>query len=364
MISYGALLVAVTLLLTFGGLFQRTLEASTHRRGSFFNGFDAAAVGILVLFAGVRIGVGTDYSAYETAYALKVDSEDLAETVRVSDHDIGFAGLQFIGKAAGLEFGHFVFLVSALTVSISALAVWRLGTSPRIALWFYVAFATYLVPMNLIRQGLAMAFVLMFAGELQRRSRWSIIWASLAIVSHYSSAVAVVALVALRFAPDVKAKSLMVYFISGAAGLLALVSSGAIGPIAAYLNPRYADYAVFSEVTGGSGFGTVLSMVFRIALVLISAIVLGMDFGGRFNGHLALQVTVGALMLVGSSVILELARLDLYFFMAGIFLAERVVRSRKRALLPKLAVVVGAVTYYFTYVHSYGGLLPYAWAFA
>lgn len=85
---------------------------------------------IMILFAGLRLNVGLDYTAYENVYG-QIKSGIAINTV-IPQFEKGFLGLNWLAVKLGLSFNVFLLLFSFLTIGLLVLFLVRLR-NPRLA---------------------------------------------------------------------------------------------------------------------------------------------------------------------------------------------------------------------------------------
>lgn len=338
--------------------------------------FDVVAVGVLAVFAGARWMVGTDFIYYLRAYTTKLQPGYWLGSITDTGQDVGYATLSYLARLAGVGFVTFSFLVSALTVVISCAAVWMLAcptrddtadaaeglhefsAHPRVALALYVALATYLVPFNAVRQGLAIALVLLGVSLAMRGWRWRLVpLAMLTATLHYSSVVAMVILAFLFAASRTTRPRARIAWLGAGFAVPALVLLASItSTVSPALLGRYADY--FGE--SGAGSGSVASLAFRVVVVVALVAALG---SRALSGRPLLEVSavaVGAVFVAASFTSLVFSRFDLYLFPFAALALPRLLQGtpRRRLVIGSVLALV-AVAYFWAYLTGWGGLLPY-----
>lgn len=319
--------------------------------------FDIAAVVTLALFAGLRgTTVGYDTPLYERWYEYHIVPGYWWESWQYSGHDIGYAAIEMLAKTQGVPFAGLVFLVSVATVAMTAAGLWMLSPAPRATLLLYVTLSVYLFPMNGHRQGLAIAIVvLMCALWYQTRNNLWLLLAVPAVLIHYSAIVGVAVVVALwvmsRTSGAVRVGlGTLVVLVP-----LVLALTGTVTAIMTDINPRYGGY-IGEE---GAGFGTWMSIIFRIAIIVVALVILGRRAGSGEAFVEIAAVAVGVVFLVIGFSSLAISRFDFYFLPFATTLIPRVVMASKFPTLVGAGFAVAALAYYIAYLSAWGGLLPY-----
>ena len=198
MLPYFVVLLGATTLMAM----SRAASAAVTRRSatrapslqadgrSPWNLFDLAVVALLVAFAGSRVGVGTDYELYEFFWQ-RTRPDDLDLTLATTDQDAGFAVLQFYLKQVSADSQWFFWATAALTVVPVFFVIKRASKSPVLAVALYIALGSYLLPLNVVRQGLAASILFVAVVYCIDNHKWRYLALSALAAAMHASALPV-----------------------------------------------------------------------------------------------------------------------------------------------------------------------------
>lgn len=351
MIPYCVLLAAVAALLGLGRMTARhqgNLNWATY--------FDVLAIAVLAAFSGLRADVGADNQAYLLVYSTRIVPGYWWESWAVSGQDIGYAALEFAFRNAGVPYQGLVLAVSTVTVGLSCIGLWLASLAPRATILLYVTLATYLFPMNGQRQGLAVAIMLAGFGLWRHTGKrgWLIL-PVLAVPVHYSAAIAAVGFTGLWMITRARGwvRVLVALVVVGVPILLS--TAGVVTEFASEVNPRYAAY--LGEQ--GAGLGTIMSIVARLGVVVMAAVVLAARTSEpEVFVEIAAVLTGGVFVILGLGS-LALARIDLYYWPVAAVLIPRVVMAFRSSSALAAGIGLSSLAYYLAYLSSWGRLIPY-----
>lgn len=331
--------------------------AKQHTGGRHFTFFDACGIAALALFSGLRYGIGTDYFLYARIWEVQIDSTSVSRSLASADQEVGFATLAAIAKGAGLSFEGFLLLVAIVTVATATCALWLLSERPRLSILLFVCLGPYLSSMNIVRQGLAAALLLLWFA-LWKRGRLRIVqWLLVAVaVSMHYSAILVIPLIALVRVFFARRRGLGVKFLVAAATVAVVAGAEWIPAFVELINPRYSTYLGSSE----SGLGSLMTIAVRVALVMW--VIARLRQKGT-HGDWATEITLvglGAVFIALGFVSTPIARLDGYLWPLAAVLIPAVLDQRETSTLEWIVVTLLGIAYFSAYLLSFGGLLPYA----
>lgn len=329
---------------------------TTHvRRGheSRWSLFDLGAIGVLVAFSALRLDVGTDFRAYLAHYVLKINPDSLSATLAQTDHELGFTMVEFVTRRLFDSPYAIFWTTAALTVVPAYVAIKRLSTRPHFSVALYILLGYYTLPMNIVRQGVAVSLVFLAYSFVRKSMAVSVLLVAVAGTMHTSAFImgALVLILAWR-APSLRTTS--VALIVAAVVGSAFVQLGWVAEIAGRLSLRYEDYLQLND----AGVGTRLTIVFRVALLLYLAAV-GAGRADADAKRLLVIAALGTILLFFGTANAAITRLDTYF---GIFLVvaiPNVLRSIGSRWPVYMGVVVMASVYFVFDLSYFGGLLPY-----
>ena len=310
------------------------------------------AVLVLVVFAGARLFVGTDYNLYRNTF-LQADPHYFGFFMANTQQEKGFTLAVLVLKDLTTN-PVILFMVSSLiTVGCSALAIRRMSTNFVFSLTLYVLLGFYLAPFNILRQGLAVALNFLAYSYLDKHKGRFVALNVVAQFLHSSTIIAVVLQLALRKAkPNARFFAIMLAGTAVATVAFAVLSAklGFLNE----LNQRYTGYLAGQQ----SGIGTYIYLVSR--LLLIALVVVYRPRNGEIDRYITLA-TAGVCLLALGTQSTAIGRLELYF---GVYLVIAIPRALREA--PKTArhlltigVLIGSLAFYFAYLAKFGNLLPY-----
>lgn len=316
--------------------------------------FDLVAMAMLVVFSAVRFDIGTDYDGYAAIYQ-RLDTADWARELAVSPQEPGFTLLMLVLKTIDPTPTALFWVTSLLTIVPAFVAIRRVSARPVLGILLYILLAFYLLPFNLIRQGMAIS-LLFWATTCLVRRRWAFLAVSFLAVSFHVSAVIVLAVmwVSHRWRPTRLRAGLILG--AGVAGLLGLSQFTALGDLLSGLNPRYESYLA----TEGAGVGTYLQIVVFLVLLAYAAILGSQspDVTAR-TAWMTIFVLIGVAFMIMSLQAIPFGRMGAYFTIyLVLLLPERVAAARTPVVHDIALAVAGAVFYAFS-LAFYGGMLPY-----
>lgn len=115
-----------------------------------------AAITMLILIAGLRKGIGTDYSGYAIHYnALSIGAES------GSNFEIGYNVLNYILSFIGFSDQWLFFLLSAFLVLSIAWISYKNSVNIDMSIYLFVALYFYFASFNIIRQFIAIPIILL-----------------------------------------------------------------------------------------------------------------------------------------------------------------------------------------------------------
>lgn len=321
--------------------------------------FDSLGIAVLALFSGLRYGIGTDYFLYARIWELHVDPSSLPASIDQTGQEVGFVTLAAALKGAGLEFETFILLVSILTVVTASSALWLLSERPRISILLFVVLGPYLSSMNIVRQGLAAALILLWYALWKRRllGIWKWIFAAVACSMHYSAILIIPLIVLVRLSltksPRHAAPALLAL---AAIGFMVTVGADTLPSLVELLNPRYSTYLGASD----SGLGTWMNIAVRLTVVVwVAARMHRARILNEWLPEIAL-VSLGALFLSLGFVSTPIARMDAYLWPFAAVLIPTAMGQDRASAPTWMALAALGIVHMAAYLASFGGLLPYA----
>jgi hypothetical protein len=302
----------------------------------------------LVLFAGARLNVGTDYNFYQNVFR-EYDPTYWDYVVHNSPQEIGFTtGVLVLHTLT--DNSRILFLVASLiTVVCAAVAMRRMSSNFAISITLFILLGFYVAPFNILRQGLAVSLNFLAYSYLDKhKGRWLVLNVIASLIHSSAIYASVLQLLLRRVKPSWRLFAAM---------LLASLVLAAFVPHLGFLdfiNNRYATYLHGQA----SGIGTYLYALSRAALVAL--LLVYRPRNGEIDRYIVLAMTGVCLLILGTQAE-AISRLELYF---GIYLVVGLPRIlpeipvRVRPVVVTL-VVLGSLAFYVGYLSQFGDLVPY-----
>lgn len=327
-------------------------DAPARPKRIWWTPFDFALVAVLVAFSAFRYQVGTDYTMYFRFYQLADPSMDWWSQVDYFQQEALYTGLSLWLKTFTADPFAIFWVTSALTIIPIYAAIRKQSLDLPFAVLLYVLLAFYVAPFNLVRQGIAIAFVF-WAYSFLARKNW-VAFAALGAVGvafHTSALIAVaVILIARLWKPTVR--STIVVLVVAGLGAAALWTVPAVAEAVGSLSERYETYVLTSQA---AGFGTYLLVAAYLALLIL--MLAFRRYSDRPDWLAMLAVAVVFLILGTQSVVP--ARMFYYFGLFVVLLVPNTLANRPKSTTFKVAIIAGAAVYFAFYVTNYSSLVPY-----
>lgn len=364
MLPYLVLAAVVPAVMGFGDVVRRQLEierrlhhpqdesTSESRRPWTF--FDHVALAALVVFSAVRTGIGTDYREYTLIYN-RVDTADWLREITTAPQEVGFTLLMLVVKTVDPTPTTFFWVTSVLTVVPVFVAIRQVSARPVLAVLLYILLGFYLLPFNVVRQGIAISLVF-WAVTCLRHRRVTFVLVFVAAISVHATVVVILAVIwlARRWRPTPWSIGLV---LGGAVvALLTFDRFSALTDLVSRLNPRYESYLTAAS----AGTGTYLQIVVLLGL-LVYAAVLGRQHEEvrKRTGWMLTLVLIGVALMIVSTAAVPFARLAAFFSIFLVLLLPERVAVARQPVVHDVALVVGGAAFYLFYLSFYGGLIPY-----
>lgn len=357
MIAYLALSVTTPLIASLSSLLtnRRPIQAPhlPRQTPATWTPFDLLTVVVLIVFSGIRLNVGTDYGLYNSIFS-RHTRMSLGDAMGESPQELGYTFLSWT-IAQLTDSVSFLFLAAAILTVIPFYAgIKHFSPNPSLSILLYILLGFYLVPLNIIRQGIALALNFYSLRYLNKDLRKFIALNAIAATFHVS----VIPAAALQIACRKLVPSWRLLFIACCISillLLALSVSDFLQGLAGTLNPRYETYLPSATDADGGSLGTYLLLVTRI---LIAAYSLWLPVPGNLRFLqvlLVLAIPLQASALAAPPV----ARLELYFSAAAVVLLVAQVKLSTNKSLHATIIGVAGFSYLIMYLMFFGGLIPY-----
>lgn len=304
---------------------------------------------VLVTFAGIRYGIGSDYFLYSTLYRAIIPSS-LSDSLAVVPQELGWVSLALVLRSFTSSPYVLFWVASILTVVPTLLAIRKKSGNPTLSIFLFFFLGYYAVTFNAVRQSVSVAFLLLAdTYRTESRLKW-FVFSFIAVLFHSSALIAIlVQLLVIFWKPTLR--SVVIMLVVGASTSFLLLRSGLAAQAASALNPRYESY--LDDV--GAGLGTWLVFGIRVLIIFITLISPRSDESSRYLAF----VCVSAVVLLLGTTNVVFARFEPYF---GIFvvllLPNQLSSSRHRRLIIPL-LVLGSLVYFGFHISSFNAVVPY-----
>ncbi len=324
---------------------------------------DYAAMALLVVFSGLRFQVGTDYWMYDRNFQ-NVYTQDWSWALEISRQEYGYTLLELVIRSNTDWRQAMMFVTSALTIIPMYWMIKKYSPRPGLSVFFYFFLAFYLIPFNIVRQGIAIALNFAAGCLLERGGvrgySYFVVLNALAAAFHTS----VVAVAAIQLLTHRLRMTTIRFAIVMGLGLVAALAFSTLSVIQNFVtdfNPRYDQYLLADE----AGIGTYLLIAAHVSLILVCLRIGNLD---QLTMKYVTWASVGILFLIIGTQSVVFSRLEFYFatflILAVPIQLGKLRRARYHLLgMPDLQMIVmgGAVVYTLFYLTNYANLLPYNW---
>lgn len=140
----------------------------------------------LILVAGLRNGVGTDFYNYIGIYNV-IANKSFLEVI--SAKEVGFNLITWICAQIKYNPQIMFFLMSLITISFSIRAIKKYSTKVELSLFLYITTMIYFTPFNIVRQGVAVAILFYALKYIYTNEKVKYFVIILIAISFHSSAV-------------------------------------------------------------------------------------------------------------------------------------------------------------------------------
>lgn len=254
-------LIFLSLLLLFTGLYYRDKR--------FEELYQLFTFVLLVSFAGLRVGLGTDYEVYENGY-------NWTESESFEAFEPLWQWLILGMRAVGLSFRSFLILTSAITTALLFRGMRHLSVSYPLGILLFVIFNTgYLETLNGVRQSLALMITFAaFPLYVERRYWRFFLWVIFSCFVHSSSIIWLILLPLMAIRWDWRLLVGLLVVTLAVGDPLIQAAGHLIEPL---LPDRYAFYITAREVDAHQGWVNILTQNGMALLCIIGSLYLDKD---------------------------------------------------------------------------------------
>lgn len=314
---------------------------------------DIILLGILILFSGLRYGIGVDYPLYETIYSSSYYSD--VSIIASSRTGIGFSYLMILSNKIGLNFPAFIFLCSLVTIIGIYVFFKKYSIKPGLAILIYISLGFYTASFNGFRQqlGLSLALIgLMFFRE--KKYIYSIVLFVISFVVHSSLLISIIVYILIE-RKKIKIRPIVLYGIF----LIAYIFYDHLFSSIIVNIDSYSGYLDYDSIPGVGTFLMVFLYIFvTIVFIFRNRKILSNinQYGSRYINYLLVGTAIMILQL--KNWLFVRLVVDFTIFMP-LLLAElySVKINKERSL--QLIFFTLLFIYYVLYINSFGGVVPY-----
>lgn len=307
---------------------------------------------LLILFSGLRYGIGTDYFLYKAIYDSSYKDISLIASSRTG---IGFSYLIIFLNKLGLDFTIFILLCSIVTITGIYVFLKKYSVRPGLAILIYISLGYFTASFNGFRQqlGLSLSLIgLMFFRE--RKYIYSVIIFTISFMIHSSLLVPIIVYILID-SKKIKIRPIALYSISFFAYIFY-----------EYLFSRVIinidSYSGYLEYNSTSGIGTFL-MVF--IYIFVTNMFLYRNKKTLYNISQYSSSHMNYLLIGTAIMILQLKNwlfvrfaVDFTIFIS-LSLAEFYSIKLEKEKNLRLLFYILLFIYYIFYINSFGGVVPY-----
>ena len=212
-----------------------------------WNVTDFLFLAILIVFSGIRYGIGTDYFLYESIYEKSVYSLDILATNRTG---IGFSYLCNIFNKVGLSYQFLIAFVACITMICFYTFFKKNSTNPGRTILLYISLGFYTSSFNGFRQMLSVGLLLIAFDLFKNKRRlWSIIFGICSVLIHSSSLFGIALYLIVYLLKNRKINFVIVYPV-------AILISMFYKQIFSYVLPFFEHYAGYLDYNSQTGIGS------------------------------------------------------------------------------------------------------------
>lgn len=346
----------------FAGVSASRLGSLKTNSGTPWQIGDFFAIAILIIFSGIRNNVGTDFWMYDRNFQ-DIYTPDWSIALKNSDQEFGYTLLEYVVRSNTEWRQAIMMITSVMTIVPIYLTIKRYASNPGLAVFFYFFLAFYLMPLNIVRQGLAIGLNFAAAAHLANRGVKRGIWwfvplNAFAATFHTSVLIAaVIQLIVIGVGLRFTLRSFAIYLGACVFAALFFGKLGTLNAVAHLLNARYDQYLKADE----AGLGTYLLIAVHVTLVALCLWIGRMD---RQTERWVSLVGIGILFLILGTQSIVFSRIEVYFAIFLILaLSTQLAKLRPNSNTGvndlRVLVMAGSVVYTIFYLTHYANLIPY-----
>lgn len=315
---------------------------------------------IVVIFSGLRYGIGTDYFSYEYVF-FNIHTDNQYN----SGLEYGFYYLSKILPQNQDGFFALIFLLSFITNFIFYLAIKKQiknsvesSRSLIIILFFITGF--YFLPFNGVRQGVAIAFILYSYQFIKNRSLFQFSLSIVLAMLFHKSAILffpIYFLYNLQLSRKFGVLLVLLCFLITKLNILNYVTSYAISS----LDDKYSRYIQSPPDFGGSGLGVYLYILLFLFIYITSHVIKIKESREKEFLFLFMLFSIGISLRVIALENIIFVRPSYYFTVFDIFFIPLFLSLfNKNKLIITVGIIIIYLTTFIASIANSNGLLPYS----
>lgn len=321
--------------------------------------FDALGLLLMVLFAGLRHNVGTDYPAYLIIYRnindLHIDWEHFLSG------EYAFRALNYLTKILIGSLGDYViFVVVAAMTYIPIYIQLKQRSYKKIPIYLtvYFLFGFYTMAFNISRQWIAISVLFVGVSYLIDNKLRNFIFSVLLAGLFHQTAFLVAPFFLLAKKVKPTRKLIAVALAGGSLFALVGVSINPLWQFIGRISPRYASYLFYGEAGIGYRLQIIVYVMLLMLFMLNKKALIFVDKSNEF--YLSVYI-ISLFFVLAGLVSVPIGRLATYFNVFVIFLLGDVLQCfslRARPLVGWL-VISCLIIWFALNAYFYGDILPY-----
>ena len=324
-----------------------------------FTLYDYLLLGIIVLFSGLRYGIGTDYHLYNGMY-------DMPESLLIGTKrtGVGFYYLSvFFKQVLHMDFKAFIFFISFITNTLYYTYIKKYTKTPGRTILIYIAIGLYGFTFNGFRQGLSIILFLFGLSFLQKKKYLpSAIILLCSCLIHSSSLLGVVFALLFTILPKLRIK--LYYVLPLVIGLFIFYDK-----IFAFVLGLFNSYNMYLHDSNmyAAGIGTIINALIYIVLMVI--LYSNRNILTEYNKENKLYINfaiIGTVFMVFATKNWLLARIGYQFIIFFPFLISSYydIKHIGNKKIGSLLFHVMIFAYFVTHTVMYNDLIPYVTVFS
>lgn len=313
-----------------------------------YNLYDMIVILILILFSGLRYGIGTDYILYEKMY--------LNNSLAVSRTGNGYYYLSlllfeiFPNSAFPL-----FFLISLITCIGLYIFCRKNSINPALSIFLFITLGYYTTSFNIFRQMLSVSLFLLGYTYFDTKKIMSFIFLVLSTLMHNVAVIAIIVLIFVKIYKKIINTKLILI-----AGLIGFILYSYVFPIVINKVPSLSIY--LNQTSYQSGVGTYLMIlvyfIFFIVICMNKKRIVNLS---EKNKEFINLFSLGFIIMIFGMKNILFMRLSYYLNIFIILLIPELYNlyKLKNKKVEKLMLYSCFILYFIIFVYSFGEVVPY-----